>query len=604
MGTNMGSPEETGDPLHVSGRDLPSTPGHEAAAGVATETILNCYMREGGSWRPVPAADVPELAEEGDEFVAVIPFPDERAAVLAGVRHLSPTHRHRFRTPAKIAMAGGTPWVVTLETLTSMLADELGDTKLGDAPTKAGTRGPDPTFLLARARQSVLAVGDFLQARADDVDELWSADPLSFIASEQAGLLGNLAHPTAKSRWELDPEQAAAYAPEAQARFALRWLAVDPALVRHDSAGAATAPQLTEALLRDDPAVDGAALDRALAGLGERVLLPVHPWELEHLREQPAVAALLADGAIAELGELGSEVTPAASLRTIYNADWPWQLTFSLHVRLTDGLGLSTVEALQQGVDAARLLDGDAAEALAEHAPGLTILPDPAYLAVAVDGRPVAGLTVALRENRWRADCAAADVSSLEVLAQDHPFGGDSRLGQIVARLAEDDDRAPAEVAREWFARFAELALVALLRLYGEPGLSLRTDQQDTLLELDGGWPARCVLRDARAALHGQAAHDDVAAGGAGIGEGPFLDNALAVINALGVAGCVEEIVLLGDLKALLERERERDGHARLLLDRLLTDSSWPCRANLRTRLHDERDMYVQIPNPLHGVRG
>ena len=48
------------------------------------------------------------------------------------------------------------------------------------------------------------------------------------------------------------------------ARFALRWLAVDPALVEHDSAAGADAPELTERLLRDDPAVDIAALDAAL----------------------------------------------------------------------------------------------------------------------------------------------------------------------------------------------------------------------------------------------------------------------------------------------------------------------------------------------------
>ena len=34
---------------------------HDAAVGAAIETLLNCYMREGGAWRAVTAADVPEL---------------------------------------------------------------------------------------------------------------------------------------------------------------------------------------------------------------------------------------------------------------------------------------------------------------------------------------------------------------------------------------------------------------------------------------------------------------------------------------------------------------------------------------------------------------
>ncbi|CAA9510188.1 MAG: hypothetical protein AVDCRST_MAG67-2667 [uncultured Solirubrobacteraceae bacterium] len=587
--------EETA-PLPASSRqDVPQTRGYEAAVSAAVEALLNCYTREGGEWRPVPAASVPEFAREGDEFVAVLPFPDERTAVLAGVRHLSPTHRHRFRTPAHVAMAGGKPWAVSIDTLMGMLADELGATLYDDDISAAGTRGPDPTFLLSRVRQHIAALGAFLDDRADDIDRLWSADPLSFVDSEQAGLLGNMAHPGAKSRWELDPAQTSAYAPEAQARFALRWLAVDPALVQSDSAGDATAAELTERLLRDDPAVDGGALDAALADLGDRVLLPVHPWELEHLRGQKVFSGLLADGRIVELGAMGSDVAPTASLATVYNAAWPWQLTFGLHVRLADDLQIASAQELQRAVDSAREL------AAAEPAAGLTLLQDPAYLAVLVDGKPVEGLSVQLRENRWRAG-SDADVSAVEVLVQDHPFGGSSRLGQIVARLAQESGRPPADVAREWFARYAEVAIVPLLRLYAERGLSIQTDQRDTLLELEGGWPVRAVLRDAHAALVGQAAHDDIAVGGAGIGEGPFLDNALAVINALGVAGAIDEIELLADLKALLQREHDRADDAATLLHRLLSAPTWPCRAQMRTRLNEEAT-YIQIPNPLHGVR-
>ncbi len=593
--------EETA-PLPSSPRQsAPQTRGHLAAVSAATETLLNCYTREGGEWRPVPAASVPEFAQEGDEFVAVLPFPDERTAILAGVRHLSPTHRHRFRTPAHVAMAGGKPWPIGIDTLMGMLADELGSTLYDDDISAPGTRGPDPTFLLARVRQHVATLGAFLDAREADVERLWSAEPLSFLDAEQAGLLGHMAHPAAKSRWELGPEQSAAYAPEAGARFALRWLAVDPALVQSDSAAGAPAAELTERLLREDPAVDGAALDAALAGLGERVLLPVHPWELEHLRERADVAALLGDGRVVELGALGSEVAPTASPATVYNADWPWQLRFPLHVRLTGDMEIAGPQELQRAVDAARgLADGLGASA-GEIAPRLTMLQDPAFLAVVADGTPVEGLSVQLRENRWRAG-SEADVSTVEVLVQDHPFDGSSRLGQIVARLAERGGRPQADVAREWFARYAEIAIVPLLRLYAELGLALRSDQQGTLVELEDGWPARCVLRDARAAIVGQAAHDDIAVGGAGLGEGPFLDNALGVVNALGVAGAIDEIDLLADLKALLERERERGDGAATLLDRLLGSSSWPCKAQMRTRLSEE-DTYIEIPNPLHGVR-
>jgi siderophore synthetase component len=608
----------------------PTTRAHDAAVGAATETMLNCYMREGGEWRPVPADDVPGLVSPGDTHLAALPFEDLRSMLLVGVTHLSPTHRHRFRMPVAIAVAGGQPVVVNLDTVAGMLVDELGDTHLSDEPTTREHRGPDPTAVLNRMRASVRAVRAFLAARDGDVDALFGAAPLSFIESEQALLLGHMLHPAPKSRTEMTDDELLAYAPETEARFQLHWLAVAASIVEHDSATGTPAPELTERLLRDDPSVDGAALDAALEGLGERVLIPVHPWELEHLRERDTiVAALIEDGQIVDLGPLGGQVTPTTSVRTVYNPDWPWQLKLSLHVRVTNSLRVTSPGELRRGVEAARLLATEIGARAAEIAPAFVMLQDPAYLAVRHGGETIDGLSVILRDNRWPAG-AHGDVSAMTTLCQDHPYGGRSRLAQIVAAIAERDGREEADVAREWFARWCDVVIVPLVRLYAELGLCMVPHQQNVLVELEDGWPARGVYRDGQGYLHRAAAHDDIAALVPGIGEesesvlpealaderlvySAFLNNALGVVNALGVAGCIDETELLGDLKALLERERERGGtYPASLLDRLLDDGDWPCKGNLTTRMHDldERDgdiadeaIYVQIRNPLHGVR-
>ncbi|MEA2129811.1 MAG: hypothetical protein QOJ85_2702 [Solirubrobacteraceae bacterium] len=598
---------------------LETTPGEttsrarDAAVGAATETMLNCYMREGGEWRPVPAGNVPDLAKPGDTHLAALPFEDLRAMLLVGITHLSPTHRHRFRMPIEIAVAGGNPVAVTLDTVAGMLVDQLGDHGLGDDPVAADRRGPDPTAVLSRMRASIRAVSAFLAARDADIDELWSAAPLSFIDSEQALLLGHMLHPTPKSRTEMGDEQLLAYAPETAARFQLHWLAVDAGLVEHDSATGTPAPQLAERLLRDDPAVDEAALDAALEGLGERVLIPAHPWELEHLRATDAVvAALLDDGQIVDLGPLGSPVTPTTSVRTVYNADWPWQLKFSLHVRVTNSLRVTQPRELRRGVEAA---------------PDFVILQDPAYLAVRHGGQVIAGLSVILRDNRWRAG-SDADVSSLATLCQDHPYGGRSRLGAVIAAIAEREGRERSDVAREWFKRYADVVLVAVVRLYLDVGLCLEPHQQSVLLELEDGWPARGIYRGGQRIFHRAAAHDDLVAIVPELADSEsvfpealaaqrlvyysFVNNALGVINALGVAGAIDELTLLGDLKTLLEAERARGGrYPATGLDRLLDDATWTFKGNLLTRMHDMDELagdvaghatYVKILNPLHGV--
>ena len=219
----------------------------------------------------------------------------------------------------------------------------------------------------------------------------------------------------------------------------------------------------------------------------------------------------------------------------------------------------------------------------------------------------------------------------MTTLCQDHPYGGRSRLGAIVGAIAQREGRGEAEVARDWFARYCDVVLVSLLRLFLDLGLCMEPHAQNVLLELDEGWPVRAVYRDSQGYFHREAAHADMTAIVPGIGEAsesifpealaderlvyyPFLNNALGVINALGVAGVADERVLLGDLRALLERERERAGrrgasYPATLLDRLLDDDTWPCKANLRTRLHDldelvgdiaSQSVYVRIANPLH----
>jgi siderophore synthetase component len=594
-----------------------------AAVDAATETLLNCYLREGGTWEAVPAADAPSHVQPGDTHLAVLWFRDLGATLLVGIRHLSATQRHRFRLPAMIAPTGGEPVPASLDAVAAILVHELADV------TNPGGSEPDPCALVARMRASVDAVSTFLELRDGEIDALWSADPMSFVASEQALLLGHMLHPTPKSRGEMSDEQLRAYSPEAGARFALRWLAVEPALVEHDSATGTPAPVLAERLLRDDPAVHEAALDAALAGLGERVLLPVHPWELAYLREHDAVvAALLQDRTLVDLGPLGSPVAPTTSVRTVCNPDWPWQLKFSLHLHVTNSQRVTLPKELRRAVEAARLLQTQIGARATTIAPGFAMLQDPAYLAVRHGGELIDGLSVLLRENRWRSG-SPVDVSALTTLCQDHPYGARSRLGQIVAALAQREGRGEPDVARDWFARYCEVVLVPLVRLFLELGLCMEPHQQNVLLELEDRWPARAVYRDSQGYFHREAAHQDIVAIVPGIGEAsesifpetladerlvyyPFLNNALGVVNALGVAGCIDERILLGDLRALLERERARGGrYPATLLDRLLDDATWPCKANLLTRLHDmdeltgdiaTQSVYVRIANPLHGA--
>ena len=526
--------------------DVAARPALDAASQAATTTLLNCYLREGGAHELI-----------GDELVI--------GTIRAELAHRSAFFHHRFRGPAR-------------EDGRALEIPELAE-RLARMLDPAADPGP----LLRRVGESLAVVTAVLDARAGDVERLWSAAPLSFEETEQALLLGHPLHPTPKGL-------SGNLVPELQPRFQLHWLSVDAGIVAHDSAGGTPAPQLAEQL-------------RGSAAPAGRILFPAHPWEAEHLAT--AAAPLFASGAVVDLGPAGAPVTPTTSVRTVYRADWPYMLKFSLHARVTNSMRVSLPKELRRSVEAKRLSQTPVGAAAQRVAPHFTILHDPAYLSIPGED----GFSVLFRENRWPGD---ADVSAITVLCQDHPFGGGSRAAAL------------AREPREWFARYLEVTVVSLVRLYLDLGLCFEPHQQNTLLELEDGMPERCVVRDSQGYFHREAAHEDLTRIIPGLGEAsesifpealaderlvyyPFVNNALGVIDAL--RDRIEERVLLTDLRRVLERERRRGGrYPHTLLDRLLDDDLWPCKANLRTRLNDmdelvgdiaEQSVYVRLPNPL-----
>lgn len=521
-------------------------PRQDAAALAATTTLLNCYLREGGT-----------ATFREDQAV----FPE--LGVAAELTYRSSTLHHRFGPVA------------------------VEPTELARRISKALDPGTSAQALLDRVQTSVAAVSSYVEARADDLDRLFAPEPLPFVDTEQALVLGHPLHPTPKGL----SGRLAQYAPELRPRFALHWLSVDERAVVHDSATGVPAPRLAETLL-------GRSAKRG------RVLLPVHPWEAGFLAR--ASAELFASGAVIDLGPQGEPVTPTSSIRTVHHDDWPYQLKFSLHARVTNSMRVTLPKELRRAVEAKRLEETIVGVQARQAAPHLTVVHDPAYLSIPEHD----GFSVLFRENRFE-----GDVSALTVLCQDHPFGGRSRL----ASLAHGRER-------EWFQAYLQTVIVSLVRLYLDVGLTYEPHQQNTLLRLEDGLPAHALIRDSQGYFHREAAHADIAAVLPLHGEAsesifpealaderlvyyPFLNNALGVVDALGAGGGVDERVLLRDLRDTLQRQRKAGGrYPHTLLDRLLDDTTWPCKANLRTRLHDmdelvgdisTQSVYVKIPNPL-----
>jgi siderophore synthetase component len=112
---------------------------------------------------------------------------------------------------------------------------------------------------------------------------------------------GHRFHPSPKTRQGHDWLR---YAPEAGARFPLRFLAV------------------RASVLADDGSSGLDRLGRPVPPDGYRVL-PAHPWQLRLLADQPCQRQILSEalrrGLLIDLGDGDREVVPTSSVRTVYD---------------------------------------------------------------------------------------------------------------------------------------------------------------------------------------------------------------------------------------------------------------------------------------------
>ncbi|RKT10838.1 siderophore synthetase component [Streptomyces sp. 1114.5] len=568
-----------------------------AAEQAALEALLRCWTRETGA-RPGP---------DGRLRIAVL---GGAALLTAPVRYWSPGGWHRFgratlaAASAPVEASAGTP--VDAVTAAALLA-------------AAAAERPDPgqvADLAGRVADSVVRTAEILAHRRT-APAPGGPERSHFLAAEQSLLLGHPLHPTPKSRDGLGPAQSAAYSPELHGSFQLHWYAVDRDLLAAGSAVAESADQLTAGLLGSRTALPPGT-----------AALPLHPWQARELAHRPAVAALLAEGLLHDLGPAGEPWYPTSSVRTVYRPGTPWMLKLSLGLRITNSRRENLRKELHRGLEMHRLLEsGLAAEWRAAH-PGFDIVRDPAWIGVDHPGLgDPGGLDTVLRAQPF---AAAERVLCVAGLVAEQPLGtGDtvpSRLGDTLRALAARCGRPLPTVAAEWFLRYLDTVVLPVLWLDGRAGIALEAHQQNSLVLLDAdGWPTGGRYRDNQGYYYRESAAERLTARLPGLGTDsdtflpdPVIDHhfayylginhVLGLIGALGSQQLADETVLLAALRRFLAGPAAATGSA---LPALLLDApTLPCKANLLTRINglDElvgpvatQSVYVDIPNPVAG---
>jgi siderophore synthetase component len=556
---------------------------------LTAQALLNCLLRE---------VSVPEgQAREADGYVTV------RLARSGRLLRLT-THRPsaglgpRLTGDAELCRCSGWGRVGWRE-LARLIADEL----------TLATGTPNDEFAVQVASSHAAIAAIMAGAKARDGRPAAIADPVidRYLSSEQSLVAGHRFHPAPKARGA-GPRQWLPYAPEAGARFPLRFLAVRAEVLRGDG---------------DTTGLDRLGAPAAPSGYG---VLPVHPWQLRLLGRNAWLRTALRRRLLIDLGPGPREVAATSSVRTVYDPAADVFCKFSLNVRITNCVRKNSWYELAGAIALTRLL-GPVFADLAARFPGTALLGEPGYrTALLATGKPAPrepeaeageaaeGLSVIVRQG-LRGHLKPAVTPILAAALAEPPAG---RAGQPAGLL---DGRDPEWLLGWWDAYVRAVAPPVLHALFRH-GVVLEPHLQNVLVGLNhDGLPAQAIFRDLEGTKLLSPAHDATL-----MTLRPGIARALSYDAERGwnrVAYCLLVNHLAEIAAAIADRHpgpqdrfeaalwhRAGSALARLAdehgwpprLREALAGASLPAKANLRlrwTRGADRDAPYLAIPNPL-----
>ena len=563
-------------------RTLPRSAGTDVAA----QCFLNALLRETTDWRYLPAAAADELAH--------IHIPLSPAQALrVPVRYFSPTQHHQYCFPAMLIQSDSDCGdAVTYTQLVDLLLEKPSVKGVLDADT------------LARFKQRVLESHAHTW-QAIDLRHSWSTlrdKPLTFAEAEQALLVGHAFHPAPTSHEPFNETEARRYLPDFASRFPLRWFAVESTRIAGDSLNVSLRERLLRFAAQSAPELLGHFTDT-------RWLLPMHPWQAEHLLGQAWCQRLVENGSLQDLGEAGAQWLPTSSSRSLYCESNSDMIKFSLSVRLTNSVRTLSVKEVKRGMRLARLAKTERWQTLQARYPTMRVMQEDGWAGLRDENGVVQEESLmALRVNLLF-DTPDTQTNVLVSLTQAAPDGGDSLLAAAVRRLSQRLDLPLAQAARCWLDAYCDRVLLPLFSAEADYGLVLLAHQQNILVEMQQDFPVGLIYRDCQGSAWTEGADGWLKEAGETDVENRFgesqllryfpyyllLNSTLAVTAALAAAGFDSEERLMARVRDALVALRRTAKQTRCL-DYVLDSPTWNCKGNFFCYLHDRNENTIADP--------
>jgi siderophore synthetase component len=368
-------------------------------------------------------------------------------------------------------------------------------------------------------------------AGQDGLPREWHARLLHY--DRMGAFLDHPFYPTARAKLGFDAQALAAYGPEFQCGFKLRWLAVPRSIYHPSIAGEQGWPSSW-------PTFNDVGLPAAMADT--HALVPVHPFLWTHQLED-----FLSESRLAEHVQRAPyaclNVAPTLSVRTVVLLDAPeWHLKLPLTIRTLGAKNIRTIKpsTIRDGHRIQTMLGVIAAR---ESTIGPRLLLTEEECGAHVDNRAFLGYILRRYPAESLQDSTLVPVASLAALAP----SGKLVAEELAAQFYDGDTSA-------FFSDYLTQTLDLHLRLWLRYGVALESNQQNSVVVLSRSEPRlRLLLKDNDAArIHldflGER-YPDLAMHLAGL-----QDQRIAVNEQLPLAQMFSTITLQLNIAVLVER--------------------------------------------------
>ncbi len=561
------------------------------------QSFLNCYLRETGNFEV--------KQEDAGLEVFEISLPHLEAKISIPVGYRSITARHVFQFP-----------IYLIKNKNKMELDYISLVSLimKDLAVEYGREETEDELML-RVILSCQQIAKYIESREKDVPHLLDHE-FDFIEAEQSLLIGHMLHPTPKSKQGLSVEEDELLSPELKGEFELHYFKVSKKWINEDFAANEKASDQVMKFLKEDKEFNSGLIEQAVKE--DSALLPVHPLQAKDMLKDERVQELMQSGHAAYLGPQGSKVKSTSSFRTVYREDYPYMLKFSVPIKITNSLRGNLQKELDRGVEVSRLLNTDFGKKIRQQHPYFQVIEDPGYMKLDV-ASPTVAYDVVLRTNPFHNQ--RKSVTLIAGLCQEQPFSGRARLASIIEKLAQEENRTTAEVSKDWFRKYVKITVGPLLSIFDEYGLALEAHQQNSLVELEGGYPSMFYYRDNQGYYFSETKADKLRGFLPTLNEKSdticedeiaverlryyfFINHLFGLINSFGTQKLADEEELIDIVREKLEQFDPNS----LLIHSLLHSSVLAGKANLLTRFYNmdelqgslaNQSVYTYIDNPL-----